>query len=109
MQAFFDSAPNTASSQNSRPHFFLNGKSAPRAYLFLTLNPEISFLCFCQHPRRVMAEAAGLVLGVLGVAGLFSTCIECFDIVVAGKNFSEDYEQLCALVGQGPPKFLSVS
>lgn len=45
-----------------------------------------------------MAEAAGLVLGILGVAGLFSTCIECFDIVVAGKNFSEDYEQLFALV-----------
>lgn len=43
-------------------------------------------------------EVAGLALGVAGVAGLFSTCIESFDIVVAGKNFSEDYEQLCALV-----------
>jgi hypothetical protein len=47
-----------------------------------------------------MAEAVGLVLSVLGIAGLFSTCIECFDIVVAGKDFSEDYEQLCALVSQ---------
>jgi hypothetical protein len=43
-------------------------------------------------------EPLSLALGVAGVAGLFSTCIECFDIVVAGKGFSEDYERLCALV-----------
>jgi hypothetical protein len=41
---------------------------------------------------------AGLALSAISVAALFTTCIECFDIVVAGKNFSEDYEQLCALV-----------
>jgi len=41
---------------------------------------------------------AGLALSAVSVAALFTTCIECFDIVVAGKNFSEDYEQLCALV-----------
>jgi hypothetical protein len=41
---------------------------------------------------------AGLALSAVSVAALFTTCIDCFDIVVAGKNFSEDYEQLCALV-----------
>ena len=41
---------------------------------------------------------AGLALGAVSVAALFTTCIECFDIIVAGKNFSEDYEQLCTLV-----------
>jgi len=41
---------------------------------------------------------AGLALSAISVAALFTTCIECFDIVVTGKNFSEDYEQLCALV-----------
>jgi hypothetical protein len=41
---------------------------------------------------------AGLTLSAISVAVLFTTCIECFDIVVAGKIFSEDYEQLCALV-----------
>jgi hypothetical protein len=41
---------------------------------------------------------AGLALGAISVAALFTTCIECFDIIVAGKNFSEDYEQLCTLV-----------
>jgi hypothetical protein len=45
-----------------------------------------------------MAEIVGLVLGVAGFTALFSTCIECSDIVVAGKAFSEDYEQFCALV-----------
>ena len=42
---------------------------------------------------------AGLALSAISVAALFTTCIECFDIIVAGKNFSDDYEQLCALVG----------
>ena len=41
---------------------------------------------------------AGLAFSAISIAALFTTCIECFDIVVAGKNFSEDYEQLCALV-----------
>ncbi|KAF7943347.1 hypothetical protein EAE96_011274 [Botrytis aclada] len=40
---------------------------------------------------------AGLALSAISVAALFTTCIECFDIVIAGKNFSEDFEQLCAL------------
>ncbi|KAH9223333.1 prion-inhibition and propagation, helo domain-containing protein, partial [Leptodontidium sp. 2 PMI_412] len=39
----------------------------------------------------------GLVLGVIGVSGLYSACIEGFDIVVSGRHFSDDYEQLCAL------------
>lgn len=43
-------------------------------------------------------EVAGLVLGVIGVSGLFSACIESFDIVVSAKHFSDDYEQLCALI-----------
>jgi ubiquitin-protein ligase len=40
---------------------------------------------------------AGLALSAVSVAALFTTCIQCFDIVVAGKNFSEDYEQLFAI------------
>jgi Prion-inhibition and propagation len=47
-----------------------------------------------------MAEIAGLFLGLFGINGLFSACIESFDIAVSGKNFSDDYEQLCALVGR---------
>ncbi|RAL64609.1 hypothetical protein DID88_001642 [Monilinia fructigena] len=40
---------------------------------------------------------AGLTLSAISVAALFTTCIECFDIFIAGKNFSEDFEQLCTL------------
>ncbi|KAK7971455.1 hypothetical protein PG989_016471 [Apiospora arundinis] len=42
-----------------------------------------------------MAEAAGLALGVLGIAGLFTSCIENFDIVVRAKDFGEDFDLLC--------------
>jgi len=42
---------------------------------------------------------AGLALSAISVAALFTTCIECFDIVVAARDFSEDYELLCAQVG----------
>ncbi|CCD50216.1 hypothetical protein BofuT4_P091750.1 [Botrytis cinerea T4] len=39
----------------------------------------------------------GLALSAISVAALFTTSIECFDILIAGKNFSEDFEQLLAL------------
>jgi hypothetical protein len=39
-----------------------------------------------------------LPLSVASAASLFVTCIQCFDIVVKGKSFSEDYEQLHTLV-----------
>ena len=35
-----------------------------------------------------MAEAAGLVLGGLGVAGLFSVCVQAFDMVQLGRTQS---------------------
>jgi len=41
---------------------------------------------------------AGLTLSVISVAVSFTTCTKCFDIVVARRDFSENYEQLCALV-----------
>ncbi|OTB09425.1 hypothetical protein M426DRAFT_6697 [Hypoxylon sp. CI-4A] len=42
-----------------------------------------------------MAEIAGLALGVLGIAGLFTSCIENFDIVIRAREFSEEFELLC--------------
>lgn len=45
-----------------------------------------------------MAEAAGLALGALGIAGLFTTCIESFDIIVRAKDFGEDFDLLCTQV-----------
>lgn len=43
-------------------------------------------------------EVAGLAIGVVGLAGLFSACIESLDIVVNIQHFSEDFDLLCAQV-----------
>ena len=43
-----------------------------------------------------MAEAIGLTFGGVALASLFSTCIECFDYIHAGRSFSEDFEILLA-------------
>lgn len=45
-----------------------------------------------------MAEIAGLALGVVGIAGLFKSCIENFNIVVRAREFSEEFELLCTQV-----------
>lgn len=36
-------------------------------------------------------EAAGLTLGVVGLASLFSTCMECFDYIQLSRTFGKDY------------------
>jgi len=45
-----------------------------------------------------MAEIAGLALGVLGIAGLFKSCIDNFDIVVRARDFGESFDLLCTEV-----------
>ncbi|KAM7194444.1 Prion-inhibition and propagation domain containing protein [Naviculisporaceae sp. PSN 640] len=35
-------------------------------------------------------EAAGLALGVAGLAGLFSTCLECYQLVLRGSTMHKD-------------------
>ena len=39
---------------------------------------------------------AGLALSAVSVAALFTTCIECFDIVIRAREFRYDYQILCA-------------
>lgn len=36
-------------------------------------------------------EPAGLVVGVVGLAGLFSACIDCFELVQRGRYHGKDY------------------
>jgi hypothetical protein len=45
-----------------------------------------------------MAEPVGMVLGVLGIAGLFKSCVDNFDIVVRARDFGEEFDLLCAEV-----------
>jgi hypothetical protein len=45
-----------------------------------------------------MADPAGLVLGIAGLAGLFGTCLQLFDIIEVGSNHERDLEMiLCSL------------
>ncbi|KAE8146615.1 prion-inhibition and propagation-domain-containing protein [Aspergillus avenaceus] len=37
-----------------------------------------------------MAEAFGIVSGAVGIAGIFSTCLECFEYVQIGRHFGQD-------------------
>lgn len=37
-------------------------------------------------------EAVGLVVGFAGLAGLFSTCVDCFKLVQVYDSRSRDYE-----------------
>ncbi|OCL13936.1 hypothetical protein AOQ84DRAFT_282122 [Glonium stellatum] len=36
-------------------------------------------------------EGIGLTFGVLGLAGLFSACLDCFDIIQRGRYLGRDY------------------
>ncbi|KIW88095.1 uncharacterized protein Z519_11205 [Cladophialophora bantiana CBS 173.52] len=40
-----------------------------------------------------MAEAAGLVIGAVSVAGLFTNCVDCFEYVQIGRNFGKNYQR----------------
>ena len=39
-----------------------------------------------------MAEAAGLAVGALSLAGLFNNAVQCFEFVQLGRNFGRDFE-----------------
>ena len=39
-----------------------------------------------------MAEAAGLAIGAVSLAGLFTTCVDCLDYIDIARNHGRDYE-----------------
>lgn len=39
-----------------------------------------------------MAEPFGIVAGAVGIAGIFSTCLECFDYIQIGRRFGKDFQ-----------------
>jgi hypothetical protein len=39
-----------------------------------------------------MAETAGLVVGIVALAGLFNNAVECFDFVQLGRSFGKDFQ-----------------
>src|ERR1700730_12325786 len=40
-----------------------------------------------------MAEAVGLTVGGVGLATLFTTCIDCFEYVQLGRKFGTNYQR----------------
>lgn len=40
-----------------------------------------------------MAETAGLVIGAVSLAGLFTNCVDCFEYVQIGRHFGKDYQR----------------
>jgi hypothetical protein len=52
-------------------------------------------------------EAVGLAVGIAGLAGLFTTCLECFNIVQQGRYFGHDYWILEAKYANQRLRFLT--
>lgn len=50
-----------------------------------------SYLSFIIN-RIDMAETAGLVVGVVALASLFNTTVECFEFVQLGRSFGKDFQ-----------------
>ena len=45
------------------------------------------------------AEIAGLAIGTIALATLFTTCLELFDCFELGRNYVDDYALACAKLG----------
>lgn len=53
-----------------------------------------------------MSGIPGVALSDISIASLFTTCVQCFDIVIAGWYFSEKYEQIFTRVSYKDTFFL---
>ena len=41
-----------------------------------------------------MVDPVGATLGVLGLAGLFTVCVDCFDYIQSGRSLGKDFALL---------------
>jgi len=53
-----------------------------------------------------MSGTPGVALSDISIASLFTTCAQCFDIVIVGWFFSEKYEQIFTRVSYKDTLFL---
>lgn len=53
-----------------------------------------------------MVDPVGVVLGVAGLAGLFSTCVQCFELVHLGRAYAKNFEILQAKFEAQKVRFL---
>ncbi|KAH8179444.1 prion-inhibition and propagation domain-containing protein [Sarocladium implicatum] len=73
-----------------------------------------SFLCSCCvlinealiTPFVTGMEAAGLAIGAVALASLFSNCLECYQLVNRGMTIDDDYAILATKLGNQELRFL---
>ena len=53
-----------------------------------------------------MADPAGLTLGLVALAGLSSTCVECFGYIHSARSLGREYELLATKLEVGETRFL---
>jgi hypothetical protein len=69
------------------------------AYVKITLKiPKPSLICPWNHREQATMEPIGLGVGLLGLAGLFSTCLDVIDKFQAYKEYASDLHILNAQV-----------
>jgi len=87
---------------------FVNEESLPTKS-----KPSLTFPCYYCGPvdssvhhtlSAMAAEITSLVLGALGISGLFTACINNFDIVVKAWHFGRDFDLLCIKVLMPVPR-----
>lgn len=89
-------APNAKAAPGFRPtSVFCPGHENEAAYegfLISTRRPQI--LCVVITLEHTTMEPVGLAVGVLGLAGLFSSCLEAIDKVQSYRSFTIDSQDL---------------
>ncbi len=48
--------------------------------------------CYAYRPKPIMAEVFGVVSGVVGIATVFTACVECFGYIRLGRNLGRDFQ-----------------
>lgn len=89
------SSPFIKTSINALRRLHVDFKSQTYTFLPLSAIPLLLFDFFNPHriyPSRSMAEPAGLAVGIVALAGLFNTTVECFEYIQLGRTFRTDFQ-----------------
>ena len=61
-----------------------------------TIRLDYKIRCFSVIVANM--EATGLAVGIAGLAGIFSTCLDCFELFQCAQSFREDFNILLLLL-----------
>jgi hypothetical protein len=87
----------SASSPDSSVHIVLQypaqGTTFSSFAVILSEDQHTVQPCTLEKPYTNMAEVAGLVIGGVGLAALFDTCMSTFEYVDTGRKYGVDYQK----------------